>query len=32
MGRRRRYYRDGAAAVVLGKEVDRDGTGSGQCR
>ena len=32
VGRRRRYYRDGAAAVVLGKEVDRDGTGSGQCR
>jgi ribosomal-protein-alanine N-acetyltransferase len=32
VGRRRGYYRDGAAAVVLGKEVDRDGTGSGQCR
>lgn len=29
VGRRRGYYRDGAAAVVLGKEVDRDGTGSG---
>ena len=26
VGRRRGYYRDGAAAVVLGKEVDRDGT------
>ena len=32
VGRRRGYYRDGAAAVVLGKEVDRDGTGSGLCR
>jgi [ribosomal protein S18]-alanine N-acetyltransferase len=32
VGRRRGYYRDGAAAVVLGKEVDRDGTGSGWCR
>ena len=28
VGRRRGYYRDGAAAVVLGKKVDRDGTGS----
>ena len=26
VGRRRGYYRDGAAAVVLGKKVDRDGT------
>jgi ribosomal-protein-alanine N-acetyltransferase len=26
VGHRRGYYRDGAAAVVLGKEVDRDGT------
>ena len=32
VGRRRGYYRDGAAAVVLGKKVDRDGTGSGQSR
>ena len=29
VGRRRGYYRDGAAAVVLGKEVDRGGTASG---
>ena len=29
VGRRRGYYRDGAAAVVLGKEVDRDGTSLG---
>ena len=29
VGRRRGYYRDGAAAVVLGKEVDRDGTALG---
>ena len=29
VGRRPAYYRDGAAAVVLGKEVDRGGTGSG---
>jgi ribosomal-protein-alanine N-acetyltransferase len=30
VGRRRGYYRDGAAAVVLGKEVDRSDTaGSG---
>jgi ribosomal-protein-alanine N-acetyltransferase len=29
VGRRRGYYRDGAAAVVLGKEVDRSGTASG---
>jgi ribosomal-protein-alanine N-acetyltransferase len=26
VGRRRGYYRNGAAAVVLGKKVDRDGT------
>ena len=32
VGRRRGYYRDGAAAVVLGKEVDRDGTASGYGR
>jgi len=32
VGRRRGYYRDGAAAVVLGKEVDRDGTRSGYGR
>jgi ribosomal-protein-alanine N-acetyltransferase len=29
VGRRRGYYRDGAAAVVLGKKVDRSGTASG---
>ena len=29
VGRRAAYYRDGAAAVVLGKEVDRGDTGSG---
>ena len=29
VGRRRGYYRDGAAAVVLGKEVDRGGTALG---
>jgi [ribosomal protein S18]-alanine N-acetyltransferase len=29
VGRRRGYYRDGAAAVVLGKEVDGDGTALG---
>ena len=29
VGRRRGYYRDGAVAVVLGKEVDRDGTALG---
>ena len=28
VGRRRDYYRDGAAAVVLGKKVDRSGTAS----
>jgi ribosomal-protein-alanine N-acetyltransferase len=28
VGRRRGYYRDGAAAVVLGKEVGRGGTAS----
>jgi ribosomal-protein-alanine N-acetyltransferase len=27
VGRRPAYYRDGAAAVVLGKQVDRDDTG-----
>jgi [ribosomal protein S18]-alanine N-acetyltransferase len=32
VGRRRRYYRDGAAAVVLGKKVDRSGTASGYGR
>jgi ribosomal-protein-alanine N-acetyltransferase len=33
VGRRRGYYRDGAAAVVLGKKVDRGGTaGPGQGR
>jgi len=32
VGGRRGYYRDGAAAVVLGKEVDRDGTASGYGR
>ncbi len=30
VGRRRGYYRDGAAAVVLGKEVGRNGTALGQ--
>ena len=29
VGRRPAYYRDGATAVVLGKEVDRGGTESG---
>jgi len=29
VGRRRDYYRDGAAAVVLGKKVDRSGTALG---
>jgi ribosomal-protein-alanine N-acetyltransferase len=29
VGRRAAYYRDGAAAVVLGKEVDRGDTASG---
>ena len=29
VGRRRGYYRDGAAAVVLGKKVDRSGPASG---
>jgi ribosomal-protein-alanine N-acetyltransferase len=32
VGRRRGYYRDGAAAVVLGKEVDRSGTATGYGR
>jgi ribosomal-protein-alanine N-acetyltransferase len=32
VGRRRGYYRDGAAAVVLGKKVDRDGTATGYGR
>ena len=32
VGRRRGYYRDGAAAVVLGKKVDRSGTASGYGR
>jgi ribosomal-protein-alanine N-acetyltransferase len=32
VGRRRAYYRDGAAGVVLGKVVDRGGTASGYGR
>ena len=32
VGRRPGYYRDGAAAMVLGKKVDRSGTASGQGR
>ena len=32
VGRRLGYKRDGAAAVVLGSKVDRDGTGSGNGR
>ena len=32
VGRRRGYYRDGAAAVVLGTAVDRSGTATGYGR